>query len=286
MNLLKMVGVIICVCLCTFHTLAQPVPPGIPDVVITEIMYNPPESGSDSLEFIEIRNPSPTNERSLSGYYFSDGIDFTFPIGYLIDPLEYVLIAKDSVVFESAFNTMAFQWDNSSLLNTGEAVVIKSNLNETVDSVNYGIMTPWPSEANGGGTSIVLCNDTIDNNDPNNWTAATTEAGFMVEGLTIFANPNAGCDGLTGVEEDENRHLSIYPNPSSGNFRVQSLSDVGAGWFSLEVYRLNGTLVLQEHVRFTSDNVVPINLNVDAGIYLMRLVGSTSVFQQRLVVLD
>ena len=26
------------------------------DIVITEIMYNPPESGTDSLEFIEIYN--------------------------------------------------------------------------------------------------------------------------------------------------------------------------------------------------------------------------------------
>ena len=55
-----------------------PVDSTIYDIVITEIMYNPPESSTDSLEFIEIYN----NEISavdLTGYSLSGVVDD--PIG-------------------------------------------------------------------------------------------------------------------------------------------------------------------------------------------------------------
>ncbi len=50
----------------------------IAEIVITEIMYNPPESGTDSLEFIELYNKGVEVE-NLGGYYFADGIIYTFP---------------------------------------------------------------------------------------------------------------------------------------------------------------------------------------------------------------
>ena len=53
-------------------------------VIITEIMFNPPAEleaahGGANLEWIEIFNDEPTVVH-LTGYYFSEGINFTFPV--------------------------------------------------------------------------------------------------------------------------------------------------------------------------------------------------------------
>ena len=50
-------------------------------LVITEISYNPPESGTDSLEYIEIFN-SGTSDINVKDFKFTKGIDYSFP-----DPL-------------------------------------------------------------------------------------------------------------------------------------------------------------------------------------------------------
>jgi len=62
------------------------------DIVITEIMYNPPESGTDSLEFVEILNNSGA-AYDMTGASFTDGFNFTFPTLSLADG-EYVVVAK------------------------------------------------------------------------------------------------------------------------------------------------------------------------------------------------
>jgi len=46
--------------------------PVIPAIVITEIMYNPPESGTDSLEFIELMN-NDTVTVNLLDFFFASG---------------------------------------------------------------------------------------------------------------------------------------------------------------------------------------------------------------------
>ncbi len=250
-------------------------------VVITEIMYNPPESGADSLEFIELGNPSQLYDRSLSEFYFSEGVAFTFPAGYTLDAGSYVVIAKDSVAFENAFGVTAFEWDNSSLLNTGEPLVLKTSTGLLVDSVYYGTSSPWPTSSNGDGTSLVFCNDTLDNSDPNNWTEATTNAGFSVAGVTVLANPNAGCDGLTGIGLQETKDILVYPNPNSGRFTI---NNAGLRECTVSIFRLNGGLAYQQ-TWDSADDKMEIDLQLNAGIYLLQLAGSSTVMNQRLVIL-
>jgi len=270
--------------LCHFAVISQPNPPGAPAVVITEIMYNSPESGTDSLEFIELSNPNPDNERSLSGHYFSQGIEFIFPNGYLIGPGAHVVIAKDSVAFENAFNVVAFQWTNSALSNTGEAIVLKNGQDQTIDSVNYGVSFPWPTEANGNGASLVLCNDTLDNDGPDNWVAATTDAGFSVNGIAVFANANADCNGLTGIKTYTKQKLNIYPNPSTGNFLLTVPEGFETGNYAMEILNLNGQILLQKRLNITATKQISIRSNLGTGVYLLLLKGNSTLLHQRLVV--
>ena len=66
------------------------------DIVINEIYYNPPsEQGSDSdFEFVELYNRG-TEEVNLSGYYFTQGFNYTFPDSSYIAPGEYAVLTHD-----------------------------------------------------------------------------------------------------------------------------------------------------------------------------------------------
>ncbi len=166
------------------------------DVVITEIMYNPPESGTDSLEFIELYNNGETAV-NLIGYTFTSGVEFTFP-GYSLGAGEYVVIAADSAKIENNFGVPAFQWVSGALSNGGEEIVLVDGTAAVVDSVDYSDGNGWPSGADAAGASLVLCDVTSDNADAANWQAASTPSGVISNGVEIFANPGAASECLGG----------------------------------------------------------------------------------------
>ena len=160
-------------------------------IVITEIMYNPPESGTDSLEYIELYNDEPV-ALNLRKYYFSEGVTFTFP-DFMINSNEFVLIAKNASAIASTFGVMALQWTSGSLSNSGELIRLKDSLHFTIDSVHYGNALPWDPLANGHGPSLELCDPESDNSNAQNWTHALEYAATNNAGDTIWASPLSGC---------------------------------------------------------------------------------------------
>ncbi|MCB0652964.1 MAG: lamin tail domain-containing protein [Saprospiraceae bacterium] len=194
-------------------------------LVISEISYNPPESGTDSLEYIEIYNASgaDTDPINLEGYYFTQGVEYTFP-NYTINPGAYIVVAVNSQAMFNNFGVVAFQWTSGGLSNGGEDIAIANPAGITVDSVNYDDAGGWPLEPDGFGSSLVLCDYAGDHNDPANWQAASTDAGFDIAGVSVYGNPGAasGCqsdflvrfisDGITVDESVGTVQLGVeYP---------------------------------------------------------------------------
>ncbi|MCX6245209.1 MAG: lamin tail domain-containing protein [Bacteroidetes bacterium] len=159
--------------------------------VITEIMYNPPESGTDSLEFIELYN-NDTATVNLQGFSFSNPFSFTFP-NFQVGPQAYVLVAKSASAMYHTFGVTALQWASGSLSNSGTLIKLKDRFNATVDSVQYGIVAPWDSLANGRGPSLELCDPNSNNSLPANWRHSVKYAAVNFAGDTIWASPGAGC---------------------------------------------------------------------------------------------
>jgi hypothetical protein len=261
---------------------AQPAPPGAPAVVITEIMYHAPSAGEDNLEFIELRNPSDTNERSLSGLFFTQGIEFAFPSGLLLQGHEFVIIAKDSVAFEAFFGVPAFQWTNASLSDIGGTIVLRNGFNQVVDSVKYSSASPWPEEASGNGASIVLCNDTLENAGPSNWTAAATNTGLQVNGIPIFANPNADCSGTNSVRDAELNGLLISPNPSNGQFSLNLPSSFQNKACKLTIADLEGRMLYSDAASQLKEHRFAIDL--PNGIYVLSFSDGQHTKHERLVI--
>jgi len=156
-------------------------------MMITEIMYNPPESGGDSLEFIEFTNASlaPVN---LNGWAVTEGVDYTFG-NITVLPAGTVVICVDSVAMQNVFSVAAYQWTSGALGNGGEDIVLKDNFGTTIDSVDYDDGAPWPVEPDGNGPSLVFCDPLLDNNDPANWMVSTDSTGVIINSIEVIASP-------------------------------------------------------------------------------------------------
>ncbi len=169
-------------------------------VAVSEIMYNPPEPGTDTLEYLELVNLTDTPV-DLTGYSFTSGVVYTFP-SMILPEYGYIVICKDSVRFAQVFGLSVLEWDTGSLDNSGETIVLSNALGQTVDSVSYSDQGGWPGlPTDGNGSSLVLCDPFGDHNDPANWQAASTATGLLINGIELKANPLAESDCKTANEK-------------------------------------------------------------------------------------
>ena len=162
---------------------------GHTQIVINEIMYNPPESGADSLEFIELYNAG-SDTLSLHQWAFSKGVQFTFP-DTAVPPQGYLVVCINTRAFQQVYGTSALEWESGALRNSGEALVLVDAQGQTIDSVYYQPAGNWPALANGQGHSLELCDPTRDNSIPSHWKASQTSTQRQVNGKTVYASPGA-----------------------------------------------------------------------------------------------
>ncbi len=158
-------------------------------LVINEIMYNSPESGNDSLEYIEILNAG-TSPFNMNGVKFMAGVTYSF--GNITLPAgQVVVVAVDSVAIKTVFNVSSFQWVGA-LSNNGEGIVLADANGVILDEVIYDDATPWPVEPDDQGPSLVLCDPTSNNADGANWVAARNGIGILFNGKEIKGSPGVG----------------------------------------------------------------------------------------------
>ncbi|KAF5036577.1 Lamin Tail Domain protein [anaerobic digester metagenome] len=162
-------------------------------LVITEIMYNPPESGTDSLEFIEIYNNDIVTV-NLEGYVLKYGTatTFTFPAGLFVNPGEFVLVAPQAIKATAFYGVTFMQGATGGISNSGTTIKLLSPNSLLVDSVKYLTAAPWATEANGNGYSLSLCNPDLDNNVAGNWSLGHNTFG-VINAKTVYADPGQGC---------------------------------------------------------------------------------------------
>lgn len=171
--------------LCAFNLKAQ--------VIINEISYNPPESGTDSLEYIELFNAG-NSEVDLTGWHFTSGVEDTFPAVQLA-PGEYFVTAINAAAVNTVFHINVHQWSDGALNNSGESIILVDAGGNFIDSVAYDDADPWPIEADGTGPSLELKPLSTDNNDGANWQASGGATGVIINGSEVFGTPGAQNSG-------------------------------------------------------------------------------------------
>ncbi|HPK10049.1 MAG TPA: lamin tail domain-containing protein [Saprospiraceae bacterium] len=155
-------------------------------IVISEIMYNPPESGTDIYEYIELYNNLDV-EFDMTGYKMQ-GVEYVFN-GEIIPANGYLVLAVNKAELDALFGTNSIQVTAGALNNSGETLAVLDAQDNVIDEVTYSRDAPWPSEANGNGSSLELCDPNSDNSLPESWTASLNATGKIVNGIEINASP-------------------------------------------------------------------------------------------------
>ncbi|MBI4327379.1 MAG: lamin tail domain-containing protein, partial [Chloroflexi bacterium] len=247
-----------------FRPLANPTAGGpnapwlIPPVVINEIMYHP-ISGNNDDEFIELYNRGPTAV-DLSGWRFTDGIDFEFPTNTVLAPDGYLVIAKDAARLRSNYpnlngaNTLGDYQGN--LSNSGERLalskpdlVVTTNEFEVVETkviyivvedVTYGEGGRWGIRADGGGSSLERIDSKSDPWRPSNWADSdeTTKASWStIEFTGVLDNGNSGYPPnsfqmhLLGAGECLVDDVEVFRSGSTNLISNPTVETGTTGWF-------------------------------------------------------
>lgn len=159
-------------------------------VVINEIHYNASDNTSTE-EFVELVNTAGVPV-DLSGWRFTDGIDYTFANGTQIPAGGYLVIAENPATLLSEFGANALGPYEGGLSNGGERIAISDALGVLVDEVEYGTSFPWPIAPDGEGPSMELIDPSLDNNLGSNWRPAFTEPLFATPDVDPPSSAGSG----------------------------------------------------------------------------------------------
>lgn len=223
--------------------------PKVGPVVISEIMYHPPDIGTNDNvrdEFIELKNitgatvPLYDPAYPTNGWHLRGGVDFDFNSTHSIPAGGYLLVVSFDPVNDGA-SRAAFQstYGSNSILvgpyqgkldNGGESVRLEEpDVPQQppspdagfvpyvlVERVVYSDTAPWPPAADGSGWSLQRVSVTGFGNDPTNWIAAA---------------PTPGPSGITDTDGDgmddnwERTYFGNLARDGSGDFDGDGLTD-------------------------------------------------------------
>jgi len=146
-------------------------------IQITEIMYNP--KGRDlSDEFIELYNETAAR-RDISGWKFTNGIDFVFPEGTVIEPRSYFVIARnpESLKSKHTLDVSIFGPFKGALNNRQDNLVLVDLAGGVMVDVAYNSRGRWPIAPDGTGHSLSKIRYRLNPNQPENWQASIQMGG-------------------------------------------------------------------------------------------------------------
>ena len=125
------------------------------NVVINEIMYNPPGDHRGG-EFIELYNRG-DSEIDLTGWRFTEGVNFAFPTGTTIKAGGYLVVAADIKYIKRVYQSANVVGNyRGELSNPGEMLRLEDAYGNLADEVDYSNHGDWPDWTKGAGTSLSL----------------------------------------------------------------------------------------------------------------------------------
>jgi hypothetical protein len=139
-------------------------------VVINEIHFDP--AAKRPLEFIELFNPTAADV-NLGNWTLKR---FVFSTNTLLPAGGFLVVAQDPAVFKTEFGFQPLGPLPGRLSNGGEKLRLRDAAGRMIDEVNYGAGFPWPTAANGAGSSLERVHPSLPSDDPGSWRSS----GFPV----------------------------------------------------------------------------------------------------------
>ena len=150
--------------------------PLVNDVIITEVFADPsPSVGLPEVEYVEIYNRS-SQTFDLAGWTLSDASSSGTFGSYILGPDDYVLICGtgDCAQF---FVSNSTELSLPSLNNSDDAVVLKDDMGNTIDSIYYELSWYGDGAKEDGGWSLERKHNDAPCNDASNWGASVDPVG-------------------------------------------------------------------------------------------------------------
>src|SRR6185295_5808428 len=108
----------------------------------------------------------------LSGWSITGGIQFSFPEGTRIRGRGYLVVASDLASFTAAGLPNVVGPFLGGLNNGGEQIELRDRSQCIMDTIDYGVDSPWVSSADGTGLSLAKINPDTGSDAPENWAAS------------------------------------------------------------------------------------------------------------------
>lgn len=139
-------------------------------IVINEIFYHGLNASPE--QWIELYNRS-ASPVDVSGWSFSEGVNFTFPAATSIPAGGFAVVAWNPASFAALHaGKTALGPFSGSLSGKGETVTLSDANGNIADSIRYGEDGLWSQWADGGGSSLELRDPRADNFNPAAWDAS------------------------------------------------------------------------------------------------------------------
>ncbi len=246
----------------------------IPDLVITEIMYNP--VGGSDYEFIEFfnRGTQPVRMRDLVAVGRTTLYDFSRSSLDVIQPGEYFLLQKNATRFQErygAVNASRVGPFDQTLNNTGQNIDLKfARLPDAFLSVSY--QDTWYPNTDGGGFSLVLIDPM---SDPSTWNSAAAWRPSLrtngSPGAADIDDPDVNDDNVVNLADIESICSSLRAGDSRYDFTQDGRVQPNDLWWVVQNVLKTGPGDANLDGRFDSDDLVRV---FQAGNYESGLADS------------
>ncbi|YCM42314.1 lamin tail domain-containing protein [Verrucomicrobiaceae bacterium 227] len=155
-------------------------------VIFTEIQYNAKAGQPD---FLEVTNNTGT-PFDMGKWFFSDGIDYTFPDfnpgdsnAHILKEFETILVSPvDSATLRAAYpnipeSTRIFGPYTGALSNSGEIVTLSDKNGVVMTTVDYNDGGKWPPAPDGTGHTLTRINRNLREGGWRNWMSSAVPGG-------------------------------------------------------------------------------------------------------------
>jgi hypothetical protein len=256
------------------------------DVVINEILFNPPAGGNEYVELynrsdkvIDLRYLSITSRKPSDGSF-----NTAYPLTELplfLHPEEYVVITKNQELVCQFFNCNSESFftepaNMPSLANTGGCAVILNNVtNEIVDEFYYSESMHSKGITNKKGVALEKVNFEISTAEASNWLSATSQSGYGTPGYE-----NSQYSTKTGTEVIDRNSITVeYPAMDNGEYGIRYQLDKPEYNCRLFIYDSSGRMVntIANNEILGSNGVIywngkgDSNRKLTTGIYIIYL---------------
>jgi len=169
-----------------FCAISAIIPAAADQIIFTEIQYNAKAGDPD---FVEVTNNTGT-PFDMGKWYFSDGIDYTFPdfnagdtSAHIFKQFETILVSPvDEATLRAAYpsipeDTRIFGPYTGALSNSGERLTLKNKNGVVMTTIEYNDGGKWPAAADGTGHTLTRINPNLSNGEWRNWAASAQPGG-------------------------------------------------------------------------------------------------------------